>query len=195
MRCKARGIAIWPKLNEPARFNESSPLQFETKLLVKNEQAQELIKHIESYYDEHYKETCRKNKKKQMQKALMPYEEHTDDDGNPTGDWVFKFKLKAERAGGNQRRLKLVDSKGLPMSEPIGRGSDIVVYFNLYGWAMSQVGVQLQMTSVQVVKLKDDMAVDKYEVFEGEDTFETAAASLTEDSNHSSETDEDEDWL
>ena len=96
-----------------------------------------------------------------MKKCDLPIKAVEDDEGNPTGQLEFKFKLKAKgtRADGTEYEtsIKLFDSKGTPITGPdhVGSGSKIKIAAMLRGWYVPAigVGVTLGIKAVQVIDM------------------------------------------
>lgn len=180
----AKGIAIWPHLNEPDdRFD---PPAFKCNLLMSAEEAKPLIAALSEVQENKHASECAEQNKKTLKKYQLPFDDETDEAGNPTGNIMFKFKLPAMSKKGVPQRLRLVDAKKDPMNERVGMGSSISIAFDAYGWYTPAlgVGVSLRMNAVQVTSLKErGGSVDEFDV---EDGFETTATLLS-DSNASTD--------
>ena len=188
---QARGIAVYPHLNEPdKKFDPDGPGVYQLQLSVGPEEGQALIDKIEEIRDEAYKEECKKAKKPKLKKADLPFTEEYDEDQNPTGNWLFRLKLKAATAKGLAQRPTLVDAKLQPMTEVIGSGSEVVVDFHPHPWFVAAlgVGVTLRLRSVQVLELKEySPSRVSFTAMEG---FETAAVTFSEASEDTPSTDD-----
>ena len=83
---QARGIAVYPHLNEPdKKFDPDGPGVYQLQLSVGPDEGQAIIDKIEEIRDEAYKEECKKAKKPKLKKADLPFTEEYDEDQNPTG--------------------------------------------------------------------------------------------------------------
>ncbi|MDP6213189.1 MAG: hypothetical protein QGF32_06550 [Candidatus Thalassarchaeaceae archaeon] len=170
-----RGIAIWPSLSEPnPTFGD-----FETKLRIDAETKDLILPKLEAAHEENHADQMRKLGKKELKKYPIYCEAEVDDDGNPTGSYLIKLKMKAKDKEGRDRRLKIVDAKKNLMDEPVGMGSEIVASFGVYGWYAPQLGagITLQLKAVQVIKLieRGGGGTDEFDV---EDGFESAATTV-----------------
>ena len=148
------GTAVYPHLNEPdTKFNADG--EYSTKLSVSSETANSLIEVLESFYEEAYKDHCKEQNKQKLKKHNHPWTEETDEDGNDTGNVVFKFKMKAKTRTGIVMRPILVDSETKPLENKIGSGSKLKVSFEARSWYVPAlgVGVTLRLRGVQVINL------------------------------------------
>ena len=113
-----------------------------------------------------------------------PYETEYDEEGNPTGDILFKVKMKA---GGTTRDGKsftqkpmVVDAKRTPLDKStlIGNGSIVKVALDASPYYMpsnKQAGVSLRLKGVQVIDLVEYQGASN--LFEEEDGFVTQAVA------------------
>jgi len=190
---QARGIAIYPHLNEPdTKFDDIGVYQLQLRLGP--EEGQELIDKIENIRDQAYKDECKKAKKPKLKKADLPFTEEYDDDSNPTGNWLFRIKLKAQTGRGLAQRPTLVDAKAQPMTEAIGSGSEVNVDFDPRPWFVAAlgVGVTLRLRGVQVLDLKEYGGSSvSFQAMEG---FESASASMSTKATEE-HIDDDTDWI
>jgi hypothetical protein len=132
---------------------------FQTKLLLPFENAQELIARLEGTLNDFIGTL---DVKQQNSYAPAPvYEEETDDEGNTTGNVLFRVKLKARvtpREGDPfyQRPVVFDAADGTAVTAPVYGGTmarlkgQIVPYTNA---ASKAVGVTLRLRSVQVHEL------------------------------------------
>ena len=89
------------------------------------------------------------------------YDEEVDDQGNLTGNYLFKFKQKAiiKTRKGDTLRMKvaLFDAQRQPTSAQVGGGSIIKIAGVAFGYAMpttKMVGVSLRPEAVQIIELQ-----------------------------------------
>jgi len=176
---KARGIAVFPHLNEPdTKFNEDGVYQ--TQLQLDPEASEKLITVLEKIRDDAYKAECKDKKKPKLKKADLPFTEETDEEGEPTGNYLFRFKLPAKTKRGLEQRPVLVDSKVQPMVENIGSGSQLLIEFDPYTWFVPALGVgmTLRLKGVQVLELVEYKGSARCS-FEASEGFETASRVLS----------------
>ena len=190
---QARGIAVYPHLNEPdTKFDDDGVYQLQLSLGARD--SEKLIEKIEQIRDEAYATECKERKKPKLKKADLPFQEEYDEDGSPTGNWLFRIKLKAKTAKGFDQRPTLVDAGCNPMTENIGSGSEVVVDFDPRPWFVAAlgVGVTLRLRGVQVIELKEFSGSSV--AFQAVDGFETASTMMSaENDNAVNGTGEDED--
>ena len=143
------GVALYPWLTKPdTKFNEDG--EYKVNLVLSKENAAPIIQVIKNVHEENYKQVLKASKKKTMKQANPPFSEQLDDDGNPTGNIIFKFKSKAAY------KPAIFDAKQNPLVDPaIWGGSEIKVNAVLYPYnsPMSGVGVSLKLRAVQVIRL------------------------------------------
>ena len=97
----------------------------------------------------------KKQNKKELKTANPPYAQELGEDGQPTGNVIFKFKSKAAY------KPAIFDAKGKPMMESnIWGGSEIRVNSTIgaYYVATVGVGVALRIRAVQVIRLVEGSA-------------------------------------
>jgi hypothetical protein len=132
---------------------------FQTKLLLPFEGAQELIAKLEGTLGD-FIDTLDPNKRDRLVPAAV-FEPEYDDDGNDTGNVLFRFKLKNNVTPANgdaftQAPVLVMADDGSRVEAPIYGGTmarikgQIVPYTNA---ASSSVGVTLRLRSVQVHEL------------------------------------------
>ena len=178
---KARGLAVFPHLNEPdTKFNEDGVYQ--TQLQLDAEAGEKLIAVLEKIRDDAYKAECKEKKKPKLKKADLPFTEEVDEEGELTGNILFRFKMPAKTKRGLEQRPVLVDSKVQPMTENIGSGSQLLIEFEPYTWFVPALGVgmTLRLRGVQVLELVEYKGSGHCS-FESAEGFETASASLKTD--------------
>jgi hypothetical protein len=145
-----KGIAQYPHLSKPdTKFSEPKGITRFILFLVQKKRYLSLNKSTPPLL-----RTCRAEMKKQGKKELKaanpPYAEELGDDGQPTGNVIFKFKSTAAY------KPAIFDAKGKPMMESnIWGGSEIRVNSTIgaYYVATVGVGVALRIRAVQVIRL------------------------------------------
>lgn len=162
-----RGIAQFPKLNEPdTKFKTEG--EYSVNLLLDPEQAEPLIEKIDRLMQESLKEgqanAATPAKAKKAKLIDPPYADDETKEGELTGKVKFKFKMKASgvsRKTGKPWKMApaLFDSKArpIPRSVIITPGSEIVVAGELRKWCNPKMecGVSLRLDGVQVLKLAE----------------------------------------
>lgn len=154
-----KGIAVYPWLDKPdTKFKADG--EYTMKLRLSAEESQDLITKI----DEAIAEACaaekQKNPKKAVKKASPPYSKVVDDEGNETGEYLFKFSLKAKvkTKEGKEwtQRPEIVDAKGniITGKVKVGGGSEVKVGCQIAPFtAPVGTGVTLRLMAVRVLKL------------------------------------------
>ena len=165
--------AKFAHLNKPdTQFNKGGV--YHVTLIIPKDDASELVDQIKSIAKKHVKRM--KEDKPTVKAAPLPFKDAVGEDGTPTGELEFKFKMNATGGQGQDQwtqRPHLVDAEKKPMTENIGHGSkvrvsgEIVVYNSpSYG-----AGVSLRLKAVQVIELREyssaggDWGFDKVEGF------------------------------
>jgi hypothetical protein len=158
---KARGIAVYPWLKKPDTKFDADGV-FKTDLRVSEEDAQALIEIITEAQNEAKEEAEKKAKakRKKAKEADLPYSEALDEDGEETGEVMFRFKSKAsgtsKKTGKRwSRTLPLFDAKGKKTKVSVYGGSEIIVAFTAQPWVNPKMeyGVKLQLEAVQIIDL------------------------------------------
>ena len=196
-----RGRARWPKLNEPERkFNAKG--EYVVELVPANEEASPFKEQIDALIETSYAAFCKREGKKTLKRANLPYKNVVDQNGEETGELAFKFKMKAlvETRDGRswEQRPDLFDAKGkqMPTTEVIGGGSIIRVSGEAFPWYTPALGfgVSLRLKGVQVLELKAPAGGDAASHgFKKEEGFETSE-DFSEQFAETPETGEDEDF-
>lgn len=159
----ARGTAKYPHLVKPdTKFKTDG--EYKVDLIVPSKVAQPLIEKLTALYDEGFKESAKALSKKDREaiKQPMPFVREKDDEGEPTGNIIFKLRKNAK---GKNKDGEVVD-RVVPLADSLGRdvrkkvksiygGSELIVAFNPDVWtnAKGEVGLKLYIVAVQIVKL------------------------------------------
>ncbi len=152
------GELVYPWLSKPdTRYDPDGV--FQTKLLLPFEMAQDLIAKLERVRDDffHTLDTA----KQATYAAKDVYEDELDEEGNATGNVLFRFKLKAKvtpREGDafTQTPVLVNAEDGSAVASPIYGGTmaklkaQVVPYSNA---SAKSAGVTLRFRSVQVHEL------------------------------------------
>jgi hypothetical protein len=173
-----KGKSLWAKVFEPdTRFNEDG--EYSTQVVMPEADAAQVCEQLEALIDEEYNKVV---KEKPQAKATLSKraitEPEMDQDGNATGNVVFKSKLKAKiRAKNGQtykQKVNVVDAKRNPMTggQLIGNGSVIKIAVEPVTYYMPSsktVGVSLRLKAVQVIDLVEHGTANS--IFDEEEGF------------------------
>lgn len=179
-----KGKATWAKVFQPdTKFNPEGV--YSINVSIPEEEAAQVCEQFDTILSEY---TTKLVKEKPQLKASLstrtPYETEYDEEGNPTGDILFKVKMKA---GGTTRDGKsftqkpmVVDAKRTPLDKStlIGNGSIVKVALDASPYYMpsnKQAGVSLRLKGVQVIDLVEYQGASN--LFEEEDGFVTQAVA------------------
>jgi hypothetical protein len=205
------GTASWPRLNSPAvNFNRDGK-EYRTDLIVTTGDAQPTIEALNKliedalpgFLDEQL-QTVREKLIKEGKKPLADkynadrikteffpeqmtfFKEDTDEEGEPNGKIIFKFKRPAtwkDKEGKEHKaEVRIYDAAGTKLDEPplVRAGSRIVVAFGATPFAkagLKTYGVSLRLRSVQIIDLargEDGVAFAKRDdgyVYNASDAF------------------------
>lgn len=176
------GRAVYPHLNEPdTQFDADGT--FSTKLAIPTEHAGDLVEKLEEFAEDSYKGHCKEQRKPKLKRHDHPWDEEYDRDGNPTGNILFKFKMRAKTRTGIEMRPILVDAKKQPMTDNIGSGSKLKIAFEARGWFVPSLGagITLRLRGVQVIDLVEWSSGKSASSlgFNEEQGFETSSEEVT----------------
>lgn len=154
-----KGRASFPHLNEPdSRFSENEfDDTYNVKLVLSAEEAQPLIEIIEGMEVDNIAYFKAENPKQKAKVKVInrPFQDETDNNGDPTGNVVFTFKMPARVKRKRDGKVfefspKLFDKYGRPTSEKIGGGSIIQVSAEARGYftTMAGAGITLRLEAV-----------------------------------------------
>ena len=149
------GTLIFGSLHEPSiQFNELG--EYFAVLAFSPEDAMPLIDHINTALEGFRQANTIAPK---THKAL-PYKKMVDDDGKETGEYSFKFSLRAKlpREGKEPLNFKpaLFDASALPTTTPVGKGATLKIAYIIRPWFRPGVGygVILRLRAAQILSLK-----------------------------------------
>ena len=163
-----KGCAHFPHLIKPdTKFDPIGVYRTGLILDMQNEEHMEFIQLLDKMVDENVEITKAKLKKSGKAGKIKSivrksaYDEEYDNEGEPTGRFIVKFKNKAyiQFEDGNIKDLKpaLFDSQGKPCSpEAIWGGSVLRINFTpfpYYVGATGLTGVSLKMNAIQIIEL------------------------------------------
>lgn len=159
-----KGTAKWAKISAPdTKFNTDG--EYSVQVVLPVAAAQEIIEHLEEVRDAFQAEFIKDPKNKKILKTIKikeVFEEETDEDGNPSGNVVFRTKMKAviksAKTGKTyEQKPAVVDAKRTPMKDAnVGNGSVIKVAVEPAAYFMQsskEIGVTLRLKAVQVLTL------------------------------------------
>ena len=182
-----KGQANWCKFKEPdTKYNAKG--EFSTNLIcdLSDPSVQEYIKKLEKIADIAYNETVETLgpvKSNGIRKAPV-YTEELNDKGVPTGNGIFKFKLKDledRKERGDSTEIIVVDAKKNKLGKDaplVGNGSVIrlVSYANPYYMASTKtIGISHIWSKMQIIDLVEYGGGG--DDFDDEDGFETDQVS------------------
>jgi hypothetical protein len=182
---KIKGNAQWAKVFEPdTKFVPEGEYSIEVSL--PEEQAADVCEQLDSLAQNKLEEAVKDNPKlKTVLSTRKSYKQEVDDNGNPTGNIIFKTKLKARvksRDGQTfEQKPMVVDAKRTPMTQNVlvGNGSLVNVAAEPIPYVMQstkQVGVSLRLKAVQVINLVE-YASNSSAIFDEEEGYVSAAVS------------------
>jgi len=185
-----RATAVYPWLNTPdTKFNADG--EYKVTLKIGSEDAAPLMEKIDQVIAEYKQEQSGKDPKVGRYSDMPPYEEEVDDQGNLTGNILFKFKQKAKIHTKDGRtidmKVALYDAQRTPTDVMIGGGSEIKVAATLWPYVLpttKSVGVSLRPSAVQVLSLVSVGGSKMADLFDSEDGFvasNTNAAPTVDD--------------
>ena len=188
-----RGIAVYPWLNSPdTKFSPDG--DYKVTLKVEAEAAAPLIAKLDEVLTNYKAQQVKTNPKVGQYSITPPYEMELDDQGNATGNYLFKFKQKAKIHTKDGRvidmKVALVDASRTPTSVNVGGGSEIKIAATVFPYAMSSnknIGVSLRPSAVQILSLASGSNV--VSLFDDEEGFKTEAAPSANDNFNTQELD------
>lgn len=152
------GVAVYPHLTTPDTKFDANGV-YKVSLSLTEEEAAPLIEKVEEVQEE---ATGMIPPGKRQKLSDPPYYDEMDDQGQPTGRVIFKFKMKAKVNTKDGRTLemspKLFDSEGTLMTdvESIWGGSVLRISADMIPFYVAAVGagVSLRLKAVQIIDLK-----------------------------------------
>lgn len=152
-----RGVAVWPKLDKPTRYDKKQKKRvideeegkFEVELALEGEDAEKFQKKIKDFAVE-------QGLKLKSVKNWPWRDELEKETEEPTGRVLFKFKQYATNKDGSTKRIPLWLANGkstYPKGTKLTSGSTIKI--SGYGSTYTELGggVSLFVNSVQVIKM------------------------------------------
>jgi len=184
-----KGKAQWAKVFEPdTRFVPEG--EYSTQVIIPEAEAAAVCEQLDGIIQSKFQEAVKDNPKlKAVLSTATPYSKEVDDNGDETGNLVFKSKLKARiksKAGETYtQKPSVVDAKKTPMDKSIavGNGSTVKIAVEPFPYVMQstkQVGVSLRLKAMQVIDLVEYGAPSS--IFDEEDGY-VAQAVAKDNSN------------
>ncbi len=207
VRITPKGVAVWPRLNEPdTKYKDEGEYTVKLAFDTDDKEARKLIVDLEKIRDEQYAQWKSENPKKAKTATLGPvYTDELDDDGEETGRILLNFKMKASgvsKKTGKKwtRKPDIFPAKGKdPLKNPpsIGGGSVLRVsfeYFTTFVESSKTFYLSLRMNAVKLIELVEFGKKDaKGHGFEDEDGYEGSTSDFDDDDDDSDEKSEDSD--
>lgn len=186
-----KGIAVYPALDRPdTKFDELGAYKADFKLPMA--EAEPYVEKLMSIWKGHVGKAAKKN-----DNPMFYFE--TDDDGEETGNVVFKVRVKnkiSQKTGKLwDRRPMVIDAKkgDFPVDVPVWGGSTIRVQVEVYEWTAggTKKGVSLQPLMVQIIDLVTGGGRGDTSAFDEEDGYETEEGANTDTSGFDDESGDD----
>jgi len=178
----AKGIAYYPYISAPdTKFDEQG--HYKVNLCLSEEDAQPVIEVIKQTVVEGIKALKKDKPNMEIKQAPLPFSKEVDEDGNPTGNVIIKFKSKAAY------KPAVFDSAGNMMTKSnIYGGSELKVNGScaFFHTAMIGAGVSIRLRAVQVISYVEGAsgankfgfdAVDGFTIEEDVSVSETSPAA------------------
>lgn len=157
-----KGKAMYPFLSKPDTKFDSDGV-YRLNLVVGGDSGEAFVDQLREYHDKYYDEFCEKEGNA-LNKANLPIKPHLDGDGQETGEYEVKFKLKAVGKSKDktwEQRPVVYDASNNVINTSsleglnMGNGSECRVAFEIipYNTGMAGMGISLRMKSVQIINL------------------------------------------
>lgn len=180
-----KGKAQWSKVFEPdTRFVPEG--EYSVQVIVPETEAQDLCEQLDGLVEAKLAEAVKEQPKlKAVLSTRQGYETDMDDGGNPTGNLIFKTKMKARIKSRDGRvyeqKPAVVDAKRTPLDgkQLIGNGSTVKVAVEPVPYVMQstkQVGVSLRLKAMQVIDLVE-YGNNTNSIFDEEDGYVATAVA------------------
>ena len=181
-----KGKSLWSKVFEPdTRFVPEG--EYSTQVIVPEAEAADVCEQLENLAKQKFSEAVEDNPKLKNVLSMRPvFETEYDDNGDATGNVIFKTKLKARiksRSGETySQSVSVVDAKKTPMdgSQMIGNGSTVKVAVEPFPYVMNsskEVGVSLRLKAMQVINLVEYGQPSTDSLFDEEEGFVSKAVA------------------
>ena len=175
-----KGKSLWSKVFDPdTRFVEEG--EYSTQVVVPEAEAAQVCEQLEALIDEEFNKIVKDKPALKATLSKRPVTEpDIDQDGNATGNVVFKSKLKAKirsKTGAvYNQKPNVVDAKRNPMTgiQLVGNGSLVKIAvepITYYMPSSKQVGVSLRLKAMQVIDLVEHGVPSADSLFDDEEGF------------------------
>jgi len=155
------GSALWAKITEPQSSQYNPTPMYSMDIVYTPEEANDFKLQLNNLLDAYYDEVhagLNDAKKKTLTKNDI-FKEHTDKDGNLTGNLVIKTKQYGKSMKGDVMPMPISDASGKVIPDfktLVANGSKVraKVYPKPYHMASTNsVGISLRLNAVQIVEL------------------------------------------
>lgn len=197
------GVAQYPSLTTPdTRFDERGT--FKTNLILSEEAAQPMMDMVDAMIEKRKESLAEEMTpakfKKATQSVRTPFEFEENDNGEETGNVIFKCKTTAsfvsKRDGSViDKKVPIVDAKKTTVSGiTIGGGSKIKVAVELRTYYVPSIGlgVSARLQAVQLIELAEFAGGGKATSMFGEEDGYEATPESTVSESFDSNSDDDE---
>jgi hypothetical protein len=175
-----KGKSLWSKVFEPdTKFIEDG--EYSTQVIVSEADAAQVCEQLDALIDEEFNKIVKDKPALKATLSKRPVTEpDIDQDGNATGNVVFKSKLKAKirsKTGAvYNQKPNVVDAKRNPMTgiQLVGNGSLVKIAvepITYYMPSSKQVGVSLRLKAMQVIDLVEHGVPSADSLFDDEEGF------------------------
>lgn len=154
-----RGITRYPHLNKPdTKFDDAGV--FKTDLIVDAEAGAALTARFEKMRAAEVKKAQARLKGKKAKPADLPIQPEYDENGEETGRFVLRSKMKAsgisKKTGEAWKRdLPIFDADGVSTNARVGGGSEVVLCISPNPWSnpKGECSVTCYLEAVQIISL------------------------------------------
>lgn len=166
-----KGTSVYPALNRPdTKFDELG--QYKADFRLSAEEAEPYVKRLSEIWKAHTGKALKKSDNPLFYNEL-------DDDGDETGNVVFKVRVKNRMTKKGKlwdRKPLLIDSKKgeFPEDTAVWGGTVYRVQAEVYEWiAANKKGISLQPVMVQIIELVSGSGKGDTSAFDEEEGFST----------------------
>ena len=161
-----RGVLVYPHITEPDTKFVKPDGEYHTKFALEadSDEANAFVGVLQEVMDTYIAENPDELKPAVIKKAARAafYEEELDEEGEETGRWIFKFKLKARiktKTKEWDQSPALFDSNAQPVPEPlpiVWTGTEAKAILELFPYFMNTsktFGISMRCNAFQILKL------------------------------------------
>ena len=180
-----KGIAKWPRLDQPYSWNEAAGRnmpdpdgQYECLMAVSKQDAQSLLAAIDVA-----------SKEAGFKPKHLPFKSEIDKEtGEETGNIEFKFKAYGKKRDGSKNRVLFFDAKGRPVPADVRLTTGSTI--RCLGYiTVARLGARLNLKEIQIIDLAEQMGSGFNEV-EGSFVFDDEDTEVTNNNANYEEADE-----